>query len=82
MRWEIRPAVVSNDKTANKEREMMRSSEKYEGLLHTKLIWPNYHSVAVTIYSIHFQISSVLRLQALMSQCNKYSHVNGEYVEM
>jgi hypothetical protein len=24
----------------------------------------------------------VLRLQALMSQCNKYSHVNGEYVEM
>ena len=82
MRWEIRPAVVWNDKTANKEWEMMTSSEKGEGLLHKKLIWPNHHSVAVTIYSIHFQISSVIRLQALVSKYNKYSHVNGEYVEM
>jgi hypothetical protein len=53
MRWEIRYAVVSDDKTAKKEREMMRSSEKDDGLLHTKLLWPNHHGVAVTIYSIH-----------------------------
>lgn len=52
MRWEIRCAVVSNDKTANKEREMTRGSEKDEGL-HTELIWPNHHGVAVTSYSIH-----------------------------
>ena len=53
MRWDIRPAVVSDDKTANKERVTMRSSEEAEGLLYKELIWPNHHGFAVTIYSIH-----------------------------
>jgi hypothetical protein len=53
MRWEITPAVVENDKTAKRERVLMKSSEEDEGLLHTVLIWPHYHGVAVTTYSIH-----------------------------
>jgi hypothetical protein len=64
MRWEIKPAVVSNDKTANKERETMRSSEKEGGLLHTELIWLNHHGVAVTYtaYTFRFHLCSDYKL--------------------
>jgi hypothetical protein len=53
MRWEIRPAVVENDKTAKRESVSMKSSEEGEGFPHFVLTWPNYHRIAVTTYSIY-----------------------------
>lgn len=61
---EVRAAVVSNDKTANKENVKMASSEEDEGLLHTQeLIWQTTIALQsqYTLYCVHIETSSMLR---------------------